>query len=607
MQNRDRIPDPLPHPLARSRTDLPESVRTEAPWSEQGASVFELVQHWISGKGLSSNSLWRPLRARRARSPGRAQWGLRPPRAISGWTLARFLTRRHPLPGLFWLTVLALSPFLGVIDAVAQDPAAERLYREASRMEDAGDQEGALEELLLLVQQFPGDQLAPRALLQAVELRSARGDLAGAEAVLRNLLDTYPRTPEAAAGFVQQGQLRRAQANSTAELEEARASWRRVPLLYGSEAFPLLDSRVEARVRSGEMSLLLGDAETAAAELLAAVEDEPPNKWTPRARVSLARAWVELGHWQAAAEVLASVHQPEAVEPGQETLAGIMARTAFQQGQTLIALMHRLHLRPSLGTASWATVQRFPQGGSPLRQPDGVAAAADGRVLVVDGKSKSVLLLDASGRLVEAATLDDPQRPSWNDGRWPYVVTDEEIRLPFSGERNRFLEPRPDREVQLDGMLAAERGVFGEWYVLAKGWKSVLAYTTPRQGREILTKDRPAFVDMARDLQGRIYLLDGKSKQVQRLSRDGSWDGVVLQGSWKRPQALALDPLGRLYVLDRGDNKVHIYSPQGKRLTGLGPTFAGGIELRAPVDVAVDGGGRVFIADNKLPFVVVLE
>lgn len=529
------------------------------------------------------------------------------PKPCSATSTRRPFPRRAALPGWLWLAVWMVSPLIWAAHAMAQDPAAERLYREASRMEDAGDQEGALEELLLLVQQFPQDQLAPRALLQAVELRSARGDLPGAESVLRNLLDTYPRTPEAAAGFVLQGQLRRAQATSTSELEEARASWRRVPLLYGSEAFPVLDSRAEARVRSGEMSLLLGDAETAAAELLAAVEDEPANPWTPRARVSLARAWVELGHWQAAAEVLAALSEPEAVDAGQETLEHIMARDAFQQGQTLIAMMHRLHLRPSLGTASWATVQRFPQGGSPLRQPDGVAAAADGRVLVVDGKSKSVLLLDAQGRLVEAATLEDPQRPAWNDGRWPYVVTDEEIRLPFTGERNRFLEPRPDREVQLDGMLAAERGVFGQWFVLAKGWKSVLAYKTNRQGREVLTKDRPAFVDMARDLQGRIYLLDGKSKQVQRLSRDGSWDGLVLQGAWRRPQALALDHLGRLYVLDRGDNKVHVYSPQGQRITGLGPTFAGGIELRAPVDVAVDGGGRVFIADNKLPFVIVLE
>ena len=509
--------------------------------------------------------------------------------------------------GCLALGVIAWLAVASAEDAAAQDPAAERLYREASRMEDAGDQEGALEELLLLVQQFPKDRLAPRALLQAVELRSARGDTEGAEAVLRALLDTYPRTPEAAAGFVLQGQLRRARAKSTADLEEARASWRRVPLLYGSEAFPRLESRVEARVRAGELSLLLGDPETAAAELVAAVEDEPETLWTPRAKVGLARAFVDRGLWQAAAEVLTSVVEPQTDASSEETLATVMAGEAFQESQQMLAMMHRLHLRPSLGSASWTSLQQFPKGGSPLRQPDGVAAAMDGRLLVVDGKSKSVLLLDADGRLIEAATLDDPQRPSWSQGRWPYVVTDKEIRLPFTGERNRFLEPRPDREVQLDGMQVAERGLFGEWYVLAKGWKSVLAYTTNRQGREVLAKDRPAFVDMARDTQGRIYLLDGKSKQIQRLNRDGDWDGVVLQGTWRRPQALALDPLGRLYVLDRGDNTIQVYSSTGQRITTLGPTFPGGIEMRAPVDIAVDGGGRVFIADNKLPFVVVLE
>lgn len=508
-----------------------------------------------------------------------------------------------------WCLAFGLSSFFLPSLVQAQDPAAERLYREASRMEDAGDQEGALEELLLLVQQFPQDELAPRALLQAVELRSARGDLPGAESVLQRLLDTYPRTPEAAAGFVLQGRLKNQGARSTVDLEEARSSWRRVPLLYGRESFPNLPSRVEARVRSGELSLMLGDAETAAAEFLAAIEDEPENRWTPRAKLGLARAWVERQKWQAAAEVLSTIETSEDAPAiaGQQDLEAAMAKDAAQKARQMLALMHRVHLRPSLGTSSWPTVSRFPQGGSPLRQPDGVAAGRDGRSMVVDGKSKSVLLLDAEGRLVESATLDDMERPAWSQGGSPYVVTDEEIRFPFHGERSRFLEPRADREVQLDGMQAAERGIFGSWYVLAKGWKSVLTYASNRQGREFLSKDRPTFVDIAQDTRGRLYLLDSKSKQVQRLDRDGKWDGVVLQGTWRRPQAIALDPLGRIYILDRSDNTVQIYATNGQRLMTLGPTFSGGIELRAPVDLSVDGSGRIFIADNKLPFVVVLE
>lgn len=490
-------------------------------------------------------------------------------------------------------------------DVLAQDPAAERLYREASRMEDAGDQEGALEELLLLVQQFPQDRLAPQALLQAVELRAGRGDTAGAYSVLKRLLDDYPRSPEAAAGFVLQGRLREQEAKSTADLDEARASWRRVPLLYGKESFPDLPSRSEAQVRSGEMSLLLGDPSTAASELLAVVEDEPVNRWTDRARVGLAWSWIYLQRWQAAAEVLRHVSIEDA--PGTSALDAAMAQRARQEADQLLALIQRVHLRPQIGEQPWTTVSRFPQGGNPLRQPEGVAAGADGSSLVTDGKSKSVLMLDAKGRLTESATLDDMRRPAWSEGRWPYVVTDAEIRLPFHGERNRFLEPRPDRERQLDNMQAAERDVFGKWYVLAKGWKSVLAFETSRRGREVLAKDRPAFVDLAQDAQGRIYLLDSKSKQVQRLDRDGNYDGVVLQGNWRRPQALALDPLGRLYVLDRADNTLHIFSQEGRHQQTLGPTFAGGIELRSAVDVAVDGSGRIFIADTKLPFVVVLE
>jgi hypothetical protein len=39
----------------------------------------------------------------------------------------------------------------------------------------------------------------------------------------------------------------------------------------------------------------------------------------------------------------------------------------------------------------------------------------------------------------------------------------------------------------------------------------------------------------------------------------------------------------------------------------VGPDLGAGIELRQPVDVAVDGAGRLFIADAKLPYVLVLE
>ena len=181
--------------------------------------------------------------------------------------------------------------------------------------------------------------------------------------------------------------------------------------------------------------------------------------------------------------------------------------------------------------------------------------------------------------------------------------------LPFDDAKSpRFLEPRPGREKFLEDLLAAERGPFGDWFVVAKAWKSLLSFESPRQGQELLAANNPDLVDLAQDSLGRIYALDRRGKQVLRLGADRRGSEVVVRGSgWKRPVALAIDRLGRFYVLDRGNRTVEVYDHAGRRVTSVGPLLGGGIELRAPVDLAVDGTGRLFIADEKLPFVVVLE
>ncbi len=81
----------------------------------------------------------------------------------------------------------------------------------------------------------------------------------------------------------------------------------------------------------------------------------------------------------------------------------------------------------------------------------------------------------------------------------------------------------------------------------------------------------------------------------------------VAAGDWRRPEALALDELGNLYVLDRDAKMVKVFNPAGQQLWEIGPTLPGGIELRSPRDIAVDGTGRLYIADRELKAVLVLE
>ena len=507
--------------------------------------------------------------------------------------LLRCLFRHGPL-------LLLLLPLV-VLPASAQDPAAERLLLEAERLVKAGEVDAAVQEYLLLAQQFPGDALRPKALLAVANIRDAAGDVSGAQSVLQTVLQDHPRTPEAAEAFFLQGQLQSLDARLESDLETARTTLRRIPLLYGAESFPDLPVRARARVRSAEIGLALDDLETAASELVAVIEEEPAGGIGGRARLLYAETLLRQGQTAAAVDVLNRLAEGLADDDTPVELP----QADRDRARRKLTLIHRHLLRPQAGESRFRTAQRFPKGAN-LERPAGVAASEDGQCLVVDERTDSLLLLDAEGKVLERRVLEKPGRPGWL-GDTAYAVSDQQIQLPFEGQRVTFLEPRSGREVVLDDLQAAERGLFGHWFVLAKGWRSLLAFEGPRKGSELLAKDRPDFKDVARDRQGRILVLDGRGERVSRIEHDRRYGGTVVQGSWRRPEALAVDGLGHIYILDRGEKVITLYSETGQRLATLGPTLPGGIALDSPVDLTVDGSGRLFIADSGLSSLVVLD
>lgn len=500
--------------------------------------------------------------------------------------------------GRFLLICLAAAGLSWLVPSVgAQDPAAERLFREAQRLFRAGDGNAALTEYSLLLQQFPDDRLAPQAALAIVELQDAFGDELAVERGIDRLLDDYARSPEAARAFLLRGQRLRRDATATDELEQARATLRRIPLLYGRERYPELDARLAARIESGEISLLLDDAVQAENDFLAVIENEPPSRLQGLARRRLAAVWLLRQAHTSAAELLQSV----VVSPDDTA-------TDRDRGQArrLLSLLHRRWLNPLAGHGHWQRSESVRPAGLDLRQPIGIAAAEDDELIVVD-KSGQAVLLDETGKVLAKRPLDDIGRPGWTDDGKPFVTPPSGVWMAFSGERIDFTDPRSDKGAPLKGAEAVERGPLGDWFVLAKGFKSLLRFDTPRRGwTHLMAEGKPDLVDLARDAQGRILALDRKAATVSRITIDRRVETLV-QGSWKKATALAVDALGFVYVLDRGERRLELYDPAGQRQATLGPLLGGGIELRDPEDLTVDGSGRVWIVDSKSPFLIRID
>jgi glucose/arabinose dehydrogenase len=116
---------------------------------------------------------------------------------------------------------------------------------------------------------------------------------------------------------------------------------------------------------------------------------------------------------------------------------------------------------------------------------------------------------------------------------------------------------------------------------------------------------------------GSVYVSDaGENNRIRKLGargevttlaggREGFADGVGAAASFDTPSALALDAAGNLYVADTGNNRVRKVTPEGLVTTVAGDGSAGfrdgpaaQAQFDAPVGVAVDAEGNVYVADT---------
>src|SRR5687768_1638916 len=116
---------------------------------------------------------------------------------------------------------------------------------------------------------------------------------------------------------------------------------------------------------------------------------------------------------------------------------------------------------------------------------------------------------------------------------------------------------------------------------------------------------------------GSIYVADaGDAQRIRRITPDGLVstvagggrgyvDGAASLARFDTPSALAIDAAGVLYVADTGNHVIRRITPDGIVSTIAGDGVAGyrdgaAAEARfnGPVGVAVDGAGRIIVADT---------
>ena len=288
-------------------------------------------------------------------------------------------------------------------------------------------------------------------------------------------------------------------------------------------------------------------------------ERSPLSADTASAGLALASSWLLRGDWVPASGILQEVLEL-ATERDEKTVASA--------ARNLLAAVDRLCLRPAAGRSRWRAAHRLRPSDFEFERVVGVAARGNGELLIADDALNVVVMISESGDVDEVWKVAKVQRPSWGP--------QGEIRIETKTGRKEL------------------RGA-ASWPLLHFGDSEQLPAATARA----------RMLDVAQDTAGHWLLLD-REAGVLRLEPGGSEETRIPLPNLRRPAALAVDPLGNLYVLDRAARRVVVLDREGRILASLGPTLPGGLELGRPQDIAVDHAGRLFIVDTRQG-VVVLE
>ena len=278
---------------------------------------------------------------------------------------------------------------------------------------------------------------------------------------------------------------------------------------------------------------------------------------------------------------------------------------------------------------------------SRINTPSGVAVASDGSIYVTEEWGYRLLKLNGSGNQQWAvgqagvygndnAHFGDywagPRADLAVDSTGRIYVTDTgnhrvQIFNADGSYYNTFGSYGTGISQFADPSGVAIHPTSGDIYVADEGNHRVLVYDsswtykatigeTSVSGSDGVHFNHPAGVTV--DATGNVFVSDRDNDRVQKCTLSGSsgtcitFAGMTGESGqdfdhFDNPAGLAVDDVGRVYVVDRWNNRVQVFDSSGAYLTSISGSWGWGSDtgqLRSPADVAVDDQGNVYVTDN---------
>ena len=536
-------------------------------------------------------------------------------------------------------------------------PLDARLFAQATAAANAGRRDEAAKIFRRIHTEFPDSPMAPPALLKSAEMLypvAAWSQIgAGSGPAMQQAADLFGRlaqkyraSNEAAQALVRLGYLALEPSRPKLEVDEACTRFATAAQMY-----PDGEAADDAGFGSGMCELLRGRPARAAEAFGALLTMHPDS---PLAEEALFRYGVALSRLDNAPEAMLALQRLRTRSPNSTFAPAALDR---------ITLLHRLRLLPALAPAAagaaagaaggkeagreTAAKAGASKGAAPAATPapgagatapriDGASlytidpdygtalAAADtpakirgisdlsidpqGLLLAASPRTPAVFRLDARGRIQEQIAHPGPDHVAAAEGLAVYITGRDQIAVNARNWSGPSLPGADGHPVSDFGPIALD--ALGRLHMLDRRENAVLIYD---RSRRLVSAVRPAtkegrFIDLASSDEGTVVALDGRARAAILLSQGREIGRVDLAAAGlAEPEALAVDGLGNLYVLDTKGGMVALIDPKGAPIATIRLQREVAVRVGEVAAVAVDAQGRIYLGGRKSGLVVRLQ
>ena len=213
-------------------------------------------------------------------------------------------------------------------------------------------------------------------------------------------------------------------------------------------------------------------------------------------------------------------------------------------------------------------------------EPMAIAVLQD-RIFVGNVTGRAIEIFDAGGGRqgsIGAGTVDYPSDLAVDVGQGLLFVVDE-----------------GSRQVKVFDQQGTPRGTISGPGTGPSGLVTPIAIAVDEDRQEVFVSD------YGRDGgPASVKVFDYAGLLLSEISGEGSCGSLGCSGGFSRPQGIALDDEGRLYLADALLAQILIYDRATGELIGtLGGRTEGPPYLRLPTDVVIGAGGDLFVTNNR--------